>query len=351
MSQAVSVADAVELATYLAELANAGLPIDSSLRAMAEEMPGGRLPALANQLASKLEAGQTLANSVEELGPQLPVQVRALVVSGARTGRLGASLDALLEHEQSIDDLTRSFWRALAYPAVLMGLLTVWLVCVSIWFVKEMPYKILEDFGTEGADRYGVAANLQLFSQWFPMVLGVIVGTLALMVALAAISGGRGRISRLFSSVPVCGEAWWYRGLTEFCGLLEVYLRQQLPLIEALRLTASAARDPAIRTAALYAATASEQGRALSQTMADDPYFPPTLVQVLAWGEQRGALVESLSMARGMFRDRCVTQLRWLQVLLPPVAFMIVAASAIFVMAGIMGGMLTMIRLINDLTG
>lgn len=341
----LSTADAVELASYLSQLAKAGLPLGGALRAAAQDAPPGRLPQAMGALAAKLEAGHSLESALESLSSRLPAHVRELVIAGTRSGRLAQTLEGILAHERGMDDMTRQLWQAALYPAVLLGFLIAWLLFTTLWLIPEMHADLLlADFT---ANVPPTARHLIEFARITPPLLLATLCTTLIIVGAARWFGGAGAVSRLFAQVPLLGTAWWYRGLTEFCGLLGVFLEQQLPLGDALRLVSTTARDPAVAAACRKAAAEVAQGRDLSQCLEQDSLFPPTLVHLVRWGEQHSALSDALASARQVFCDRLELQTQLVRMVLPPIAFFLIAGSVLFVVAGMFGALQ---RLIFDLS-
>ncbi len=335
---ALSAADAVELAGYLSALAKAGLPLGDAMRAVAKDLPARPLSKALDALSKKLEAGHSLQAALESLGSRLPAHLRELIVAGARSGKLTQTLDRLLAHQREMNDMTGRFWQAISYPAVLMVFLTGWLLFATLWLVPEMQVEsLLSDFGSNAANLTGPGQRLAEFARVAPrLILGSLCAML-LLVGAVRVFGGTRQVSRLFAQLPLVGPAWAYRGLVELSGLLAVFVEQQIPLGEALRLASLAARDPAVRAACRRAAEGVAAGRELSQCFEGQSFFPPPFVNLIRWGERHGALADALHTAHDMFFDRFELQTQLTRLIVPPIAFALIAASALFVASGVLG--------------
>jgi type II secretory pathway component PulF len=358
-SSPLSHADAVELAHYISALSRADLPMADGARAIAGDLPPGQLAGTLRCMSEALENGQSLEDA---LGQTLPPHVRELIVAGADSGRLAETLDALLVHERSMDDLGQQLWQAVSYPCTLFAFLLVWLLFIALWLVPQMDTSfLLADM--EELSGYGqywnnlkeprespYAARLAEFARVLPPMI-LIVGC-CLVVALVAVRlfGGRAHLSRLMTCVPLIGPAWRYRGLTEFAGLSSLFLQRSRPLADALRLTASASRDAAMREVATFAAEQADAGRPLSQSLAQRFSIPKTMVNLVAWGESNNALAESLGNARRMMAERFELQLRLIRLVVPPIVFILAAGSAVFVAYGWIGALSHAVRLLTDLS-
>jgi type II secretory pathway component PulF len=337
---ALSAADALELASYLSQLAKGGLPLASALRAGANDLPSGPLPRAMSALAARLEAGHSLDSALESLSSRLPARLREMLIAGAGSGRLAETLEAILAHDRGMEDMTRQFWQAAVYPTVVLGFLVAWLLFTSLWLVPAMHVdSLLSDLSTAVARVAPASKRLSEFARVTPPLLLATLCVTAMIVGVAWVIGGAGAVSRMFAHVPLLGPAWWYRGLAEFCGLLSVFLEQRLPLDDALRRISTTARDPAVAAACRKAADEVAQGKDLSQCLERNALFPATLIYFARWGQRHSALSEALASARQMYCDRLELQTQLVRLIFPPIVFLLVAGSVLFVVGGIYGAL------------
>jgi len=354
----LSASEAVDLTGYLAALARAGLPLAPGLRAMAGEVSGSRLNQTLTALAARLESGHSLPAALAMLESSLPAHHREVLLASASSGQLSATLDDLLAEERLIDDLGRRLWQAVLYPTVLLTLLTAWILFVAMWLIPQMDVaSLLSDVDDLSQLRWNGLQNappdrgtrLTEFSRVAPLVVfGSLAAGLLVLLVTGAI-GGRALISRLAGHLPLLGTAWRYRSLVEFSGLLAALVRRQLPLPEALRLTALSERDPAFCQAATAAAARTAEGASLAACLKNDALFPPTFCNLVAWGETRHALVEALEGARQMYLERFELQLRLVRLVVPPLVFLLVAASVLLVAYGWISSVTSAIRMLSSI--
>jgi type II secretory pathway component PulF len=344
---ALTTAESLELAGYVSELAKAGLPLSAGLRAAAGEVVSPRLSSSFATLAGQLESGRSLESALEALASALPPHIRRLLTAGARSGQVHQTLDALLAHERSMDDMTRRFWQATLYPLTLLLFFAGWVLFVSIVLVPSLELESIsmDYFGrpatTEAGPRFG--KHLREFARVVPPLLLATLGVTVVGLALALLTGGAALVSRIASALPLFGQAWRYRSLVEFTGLLSVFLKRHLPLDEALDLVSLAARDPAIREASGQLSGEVRAGGDLATRLADRRIFPPTLACLVQWGQQN-ALIKALDCARTMYADRFELQVRLARLVLPPIVFLLVGGSALFVAYQALGSVLQAIR-------
>ena len=265
----LSTADAAELAGYLSELSKTGLPLGGTLQTLAQDASSPALRRAIDDLSANLASGQSLEVAIDGLGARLPEHLRRLLGSSARSGRLSQTLEQLLAHEQQVDDMGRRLRQAVAYPFVLLGLLVVWLFVVVTSVLPALLSILSENRDESFVEMNRAPVEFMLFAatQWFPTMLAITLLGLLAIVGTVALVGGRAALSRLLGFVPVVGPCWRSRGIADFSGLLAEFIDEQLPLEEALRLTAVGVRDPALQAAALQASRQVAQGTSLAQAL------------------------------------------------------------------------------------
>lgn len=144
----LSAEEATEFAARVAELTKAGLPLGAGLRALAEELPGRRLPRMLRDVARRLDAGDDLLKALESQGAALPAHLRGLMLAGMRSGRLPEVLEEYVDLQHGQAELRRRVGAALAYPFILLLFMTALTAFAGLYLVDEFA-KIFRDFGTQ----------------------------------------------------------------------------------------------------------------------------------------------------------------------------------------------------------
>jgi len=115
--------EAIELAAQVAELARAGLPLSGGLRALAEEVGGGRLTRVLGSMADQLDEGATLGEVILAHHDVLPLHIRGLLTAAIKSGRLPEAMHEFVDIQRKRAELRRRVWLALAYPTLLAAML------------------------------------------------------------------------------------------------------------------------------------------------------------------------------------------------------------------------------------
>ncbi len=230
--------------------------------------------------------------------------------------------------------MSRRLRQAVAYPLLLLAMLFAWLLFVTMNVLPQVIAVLNEPYDGSYATDY-LGFSLPIFAAWVPWILaGLLAAGMIVLVTVWLFRGTAG-LSRLLTLIPLIGPCWRDRGLADFTGLLGEFVDARFTLPEALQLTARGIRDPALRRASTQAVSLVERGSALAPALHFQGNFPDTLTQWSAWGQERGPLPAAMRAAAETFSDRFDLRLQFLRTVFPAIVFSLIAASAVFVAAGV----------------
>ena len=288
-------AELVQLASTLATLNTAGVPIREGLNGLMERTTSPRVRALLTEMLSQLEAGRSLSEVVDAHPRVFPRVFRASVTAGEASGSLGRVLAKLAEHMEWATAMRATTVQALIYPCLLLlaigGLIGILLYHVLPNIVDMLPGGA-EQLPTE--TRFVLSVSHLLTSN-----IVVIAGSVGLLAA-ALISAEknpkfRARTHRLFLAVPGIGSLAAKIAISKFASTAAVLKNAGCDVFTMLSVSARTVGNAALE-GALHRATARVRaGQALSRALEQEPLIDPLLVQIVGVGEQTGNLDQSLA--------------------------------------------------------
>jgi type II secretory pathway component PulF len=312
---ALSLEQFVALNDELAALARAGVPLEKGLADLGRDLPG-RLGAAAQSLGSRLEAGESLSQIIAEDKSAFPPAYRAAVLAGLRSGRLAAALEGISSTVRRTAELRRVVGFSLLYPLFVLCLAYFLFAFMS---AKPLPTiaKVAAEF--ENADD-GLSLTVGQVGIWAQRTLpymGFAVPALALAwwfwSGRATWSGGGHGV---FGRLPTAGKLLRAGRLATFVDVLALLVEQQVPLAEAVSLSAEACGDRRLRKAAEgLAARLNEGSRIEESQMPRD--FPPLLGWMLVTGARHDGLARTLRSSAEGYRRQALRLADWLSIYLP----------------------------------
>jgi type II secretory pathway component PulF len=339
----LSAEESAELSARLAALAQSGLPLESGLYALADDVAQPKLASVLRNLASRLEEGQKLETAIAAQGSRLPAHLRGLIVAGVRSGRLPLVLDQFAALTRRGQDVRRRVLLTLAYPAILLGIMAALLIFCYYGLSSQFA-TVFKDFNCKLPELTVFFFQYSGTVAW--TMLGLTIAAIAIPLAAMFVPVGAW-LGRTTSWIPIVGKIARDDCQAQFSHLLALLLEEEVPLPEALRLTAAALQDTMLARQSAVAATAVESGLPLDQALLQ-ARFPDSLAVLAAWGQQKNSLTQSLRAAAEAFEARTNSQSALLNVLVPPLMYM-----AIITFAGItvLALMMPLMSLISNLSG
>ena len=339
----LSAEDSAELAARLAALAQAGLPLEGGLRALADEIGRPRLARVLRKLAARLTAGESLETAIAAQGSRLPAHLRGLIVAGVRSGRLPKVLDEFAAMSRNRHDLRRRMFLNLSYPALLLGIMAALAVLGRLYIADDFR-QIFRDFGTKLpwlTEFYFEAAGVVAWTMSALAIAAVVLPLLASVLPLGS------WLRRSIASIPIVGPIIRYGQYAQFSHLMALLLEEEIPLPESLRLAATAMQGAFLAAPTSQVTAGVEEGEPLASAL-ERANFPVSMTALVAWGQQKNCLAVAFRAVGEAFEARAQGQGSLLNMILLPIAYLFVVT---FIGITILALLLPLMSLITGLSG
>lgn len=159
---------------------------------------------------------------------------------------------------------------------------------------------------------------------------------------------GRTMVDKFQLRVPVLGQVVLKASIARFTRTLGTLIKSGVPILTGLEITARTAGNKVISKSVLETRASIREGETLAAPLRDSQVFPAMVVQMIAVGEETGALDEMLRKIADFYDDEVDTAVETLTSVIEPVM--------IVVMGLIVGGMvvamyLPMFKLVTLVAG
>ena len=293
------------------------------LQAAANEAGASALSRSLRNIAKRLEQGDSLDDALSEQLSRRSAHASAAIRAGLGTGRLGQVLTELVRYQRFQHRLRSSLWASLSYPILLLVLLVIVLAFVFNAVVPQFA-TMFKEFGIELP-----AMTIWLVRLYELRWQSVLLSLAAIPVAAVLLRYllGKSNWQLFLCTMPVFGQLIHWNGVAQFARLLPVFLRQSVPLPEALQLTSKGIRDANIALATRGLARQIEAGSTFETLLAESHRIPHTVSVIVGWGEQHDRLAESLELLAEFCEGRILRRTAWLTTVIPPLMFILIAAT------------------------
>jgi general secretion pathway protein F len=297
LRRGVSTLDLALLTRQLATLLRAGLPLEETLLAVSEQTEKARLKSIVLGVRAKVLEGHTLAAGLEDFPHAFPNVYRATVSAGEQAGRLDAVLERLADYTESRHSLRQKISHAMVYPIVLTALALGIIVLMLAYVVP----KVVGVFETTNQELPLLTVSLIALSDflqaWWFAVIGVVVLAVLGVRRLLRVEDIRRGFHRWLLRAPVIGRVNRGINTARFTRTLSILTSSGVPVLEALRISATVVANLPMRDAINDAAWRVSEGGAIGRSLAHSKLFPPMTIHLIGSGEASGELDKMLERA------------------------------------------------------
>lgn len=315
-----------------ATMINAGLPLVQCLDILAKQAEKDFFRKTITQIMRDVEAGSTLADALAKH----PAVFSSLYVNMVEAGEAGGVLDVILgrlaTYLEKMAALKRKVKGAMTYPAVIC-VVTIAASAFMLIFIIPTFAKLYADFGGDlpSLTKFVMGLSSLLRSKWY-LLLGIMVGGFFGFKKYYSTSKGHDTIDRLMLELPILGPVLLKSAIARFTRTLGTLISSGVPILEGLDITANAAGNVVIKQAVLKTRASISSGQTIAGPLRESGVFPPMVVQMIAVGEETGALDEMLSKVADFYDEEVDAAVESLASVLEPLM--------IVVMGGVVGVML-----------
>lgn len=313
----------------LATMMKAGVPLVQSFEIVAEGLDNPAMREIVLGIKGEVEGGNTFAGALRKYPQYFDDLFCSLVGSGEQSGSLETMLDRVAIYKEKSELLKMKIKKAMKYPIAVM---VVALVVTIILMVKVVPVfsDLFASFGAElpAFTQMVVDMSKWMQSYWFVLV-GVIVVTIgAFREAHSRSEKFRDFIDRSVLKMPIFGDIVYKAIIARFARTLATTFAAGVPLIDALESTAGATGNVIYRKATMQIREDVSTGQQLQFSMRSTELFPSMAIQMVAIGEESGALDAMLDKVATHFENEVDNAVDGLTSLMEP---MIMAILGILV--------------------
>jgi type IV pilus assembly protein PilC len=312
---------------------DAGLPLVQCLEILGEQEENKNFRAIIQQVRTDVEGGASLADSMRKHPKAFDDLYVNMIAAGEAGGILDVILQRLSTYIEKIVRLKSQVKSALIYPVAVITI-AAGVVYIILWKVIPVFTQLFAGLGGEmpfltrmvvGASNF--VARYSLFT--LPLVgLGIFF-----LNRYHKTHRGRRVIDGLLLKIPVIGMLLRKIAVARFCRTLSTLTSSGVPILDGLEITAKTSGNAIIEDAIMAVRKAVEEGRTVSEPLAETKVFPPMVVQMINVGEQTGALDQMLSKIADFYEEEVDTAVAGLMKLIEPLM--------ITVLGGVIGTIVT----------
>jgi type IV pilus assembly protein PilC len=280
----------------LAVMMKAGVPLLQAFDIVGKGHSNPAVQKVLMAIKTDVETGSSLNQAFRKFPDQFDDLFCNLVAAGEQAGILDSLLDRLATYKEKILAIKGKIKSALFYPIAIVVVAFVITAIIMIFVIPSFK-QVFASFGAElPAPTLIVMSISDFFVAYWWAIFGAVGGALyALAATYRKSEAMRNGMDRLMLKVPVFGEIIQKASIARWARTLSTMFAAGVPLVEALGSVAGAAGNAVYMQATKRIQQEISTGTSLTVSMQGVDVFPNMVLQMVAIGEESGALDSMLS--------------------------------------------------------
>ena len=302
---------------------DAGLPLVQCLEILAQQQENKNFQMVLTQTRQDVEEGSTLAAAMA----RHPKTFDQLFVNMIEAGEAGGILDLILQRLSSyiekIVKLRRDVISAMIYPAAVIVIAVAVIAVIMVFVIPSFQNSFagLRGPGEPLPLRTRIVGGISEFLAGIGglLILGVLVAAALAIRFYYRTPGGHRRIDYLLLKVPIVGSILRKIAVARFSRTLSTLLSSGVPILQSLDITARTAGNMILEEAINKVRVGVERGESVVEPLKASEVFPNMVSQMIAIGEQTGALDAMLGKIADFYEQEVDSAIASLLTLIEPV--------------------------------
>ena len=322
----VEAKDLVKFIRQFATMIDAGLPLVQCLEILGNQEPNKIFQNALRDIKSTVEQGATFSDALR----RHPKIFNDLFVNLVQAGEVGGILDTILNRlavyiEKNVK-LVRQVKGALTYPIAVICILAVVMI-VLLTFVIPAFENMFAEFGAKDALpalTKIVIASSRAFVSYLPLTALVFAGIVVGGYYFYKNPRGKRFVHGAILKAPIMGPVMQKIAVARFTRTLGTLLASGVPILDALDIVAKTSGNMVIEEGLMYARARISEGKNMAEPLGELKAFPGMVVQMVAVGEQTGALDTMLNKVADFYEEEVDVAVASLTSLIEPLLMVVV---------------------------
>ena len=299
-------------------MVGAGIALPSALEIVSEQVKNKRLRQVIIDVKNEVEGGSKFSETLAKYPDVFDRLLVSMVEAGEATGNLDTMLSRYFMYAEKVLALRRKVITAMVYPSVVLVLAVLILAFLLIKIVPTFV-ALFRESGVELPALTAFIINLSNFtkSNFLYVVLGLVAFFILFRIALRNDSVRR-VYDRLKLRMIILGPLIRKVSVARFSRTLATMVKSGIPILEAMDIIAKTSGNKVIEEAVLKARAEVARGESLSKSLKETGVLPNMVIQMMAAGEQTGALEEMMDKVADFFDEEVDAAVAALTSLLEP---------------------------------
>jgi MSHA biogenesis protein MshG len=330
--------DVVELMLFSRQmhtLLKAGVPIMRALAGLQESAQNPAMAATLQSLRENLDSGRELSAALRLYPRVFSSFYVSMVQVGEMTGMLDETFMRLYAHLEFEKQMNESIKSALRYPMFVMIAMAVAIVIVNIFVIPSFA-KVFAGFHTELPLMTRMLMGFSSFMvNYWVLLLALLIATVVGFRRYINTTDGRYNWDKYKLEIPIAGKIIFKTTLARFARSLALAFKSGIPILQGLSVVALVVDNAYMRKRIEEMRDGVERGESIFRTAVAAKIFNPTVLQMIAVGEETGDMDGLMFEIAGMYEREIEYDVKTLAQQIEPIMIVALGIMVLILALGI----------------
>lgn len=286
----IKVKDLAVFCRQAATMIEAGIPLLQCLNILTQQTESKKLREILKAVVMDIENGKSLSEAFRIHQRYLPGIFIDMLTAGEVSGTLDQAMDRLANQFEKDHELKEKIKSAMTYPLVI-GAFAFLAMVILLVVVVPIFVEIFEQVGAELPlpTRIMLGVSKACTNFWYLILPAPLLLYFGLK-SFAATDRGKVITDRLLLKLPVYGKLTQKTITARFARTLATLLKSGVPLMQSLETVENVVGNTQVTKIIKAARENIKEGENMSPILLNASFFPPMAVNMIAIGEESGAL-------------------------------------------------------------
>jgi MSHA biogenesis protein MshG len=331
----VSHTDVLLYSRQMFTLLKAGVPIMGALKGLDDSTDNKRFAEVVRDVRESLDTGREMSASLARHPDVFSQFYTSMVSVGEQTGRLEEVFLRLFEHLEFEKFMREQIKAALRYPSFVIATMGVAIVVINIFVIPAFA-KVYQGFKTELPLMTKVLIGFSNFmaDNWY-FILAAFIGLVFAFRAWTASARGRMQWDHIKLRIPIAGPIVLKATLARFARSFSMAFRSGVPVTSALAMVAGTVDNVFVAERINRMREGVERGESILRTARDAKVFTPVVLQMIAVGEESGALDDLTSEIADLYQREVEYEIKNLSAQIEPILIVALGIMVLILALGV----------------
>lgn len=322
----VKFSDLVIFSRQLATLVSSGVPLVQGLSILEEQFESPSFKNVIKSIRTDIESGVSISDAMKKH----PYAFSELYIGMVHAGEVGGILDQVLDrlsmYLEASQELKSKIKSAMMYP-IIVSLVAIGAAIVMLTVVVPRFAALFAEMGAKLPAPTQMLVNLSSFvKKWVWLFVLIIIAVVIIFRRLYKTNAKFAlKVDTFLLNMPIFGDVIRKTAIAKFTRTLATLVRSGVPILQAMETVAKTAGNKLIEKTIMEARESIREGERIAEPLKKSGVFPPMVVQMIAVGEETGALDTMLTKIADFYDSEVSAAIEGLTGMIEPLIIVFLA--------------------------